>query len=141
MRWFSRPKFCISRLKIHRQKTQMERESSKEYSVSFLNERFSLRNCPSKNSTLFSLRRRAWFVLHQTRHQSFWRNFAYILYSIVEDSTFLKGNFCIYKGFIDYSALKKKHKICLYLKLMLLVRSLNVRIVTELTKAPNFAQL
>ena len=36
MWWFSRLKFCISRLKIRRSKTQMERESSKECSVSFL---------------------------------------------------------------------------------------------------------
>ena len=35
MRWFSRTKFRISRLQVHRQKTQMERESSTECSVFF----------------------------------------------------------------------------------------------------------
>ena len=58
MWWFSRLRFCISRCKIRRWKTQMERESSKECSVSFLwtNESFSLWNCLSRNSTLFSIR-------------------------------------------------------------------------------------
>ena len=53
--WFSRLKFCISRLKIRQRNTQMERESSMECSVSFLwtNESFSLWNCLSKKSTLF----------------------------------------------------------------------------------------
>ena len=59
MWWFPRQKFCISRLKIRRKKTQKERESSKECSVSFLwtNESFSLSKCLSRNSTLFSTRR------------------------------------------------------------------------------------
>ena len=44
MWWFSRLKFCISRLKIRRKKTQVERQISSECSDSFLraNESFSL---------------------------------------------------------------------------------------------------
>ena len=59
MWWFSRLKICISRLQIRRQKTPMERKSSKERSLSFLwtNENFSPRNCLSRNSNLFSSRR------------------------------------------------------------------------------------
>ena len=37
-------------------------------------------------------------VLKQPRQH----NFQYILYPMVKKSTFLKGNFCIYKGFIDF---------------------------------------
>ena len=81
----------------------MEREGSKECSVSFLwtNESFSLWNCHSRNSTLFSSRWSAWLVLNHPRQRSFGRNVRYILYSMVNESTFLKGKFCIYKGFMD----------------------------------------
>ena len=63
----------------------MERESSKERSVSFLwtNKSFLLWNCLSRNLTLFN----------QPRQQGFWRNLRYILYSMVKDSTFLNENF------------------------------------------------
>ena len=59
MRWLFRLKFCISSLKIRRQRTQVERENSKECSDSFLwtNESFSLLNCLSRNSTLLFSRR------------------------------------------------------------------------------------
>ena len=63
MRWFSRPKFRISGLH-YTVTTQMEKESSNECSVFFLwtKETFRLRNLPSRNSTMFSLRpRRAKF--------------------------------------------------------------------------------
>ena len=57
----------------------MERESSKEHSVSFLwtNKSFLLWNCLSRNLTLFN----------QPRQRGFWRNLRYILYSMVQDST------------------------------------------------------
>ena len=35
-----------------------------------------------------------------TKQRSFGRNLRYILYSMVKESTFSKGNFCIYKGYI-----------------------------------------
>ena len=61
----------------------------------------------------------AWLVLYQPRQWGFWRNLRYILYSMVKKSTFLKGNFCIYKGFMDVfyiltSAWKKNHKMCIW---------------------------
>ena len=57
--WFSRRKFCILWVKIPRKKTKMERKSPEEFPDSFLwiNENFSLWNCVSRNSTLFSSRR------------------------------------------------------------------------------------
>ena len=61
-------------------KTQMERESSMECSVSFLwaNESLSVCNCLSNNSTADH-----WLVLNQPRQRGFWRNLRYILYSMV----------------------------------------------------------
>ena len=49
----------------------MERESSKECSVSFLwtNENFLLWNCLSRNSTLFSSRRSVWLVFNKPRQR------------------------------------------------------------------------
>ena len=99
----------------------MESESSKECSVSFLwtNESFSLWNCLSRNSTLFyTSDRSAWLVLNKPRQRDFWRHFTFrTLWS--KKSTFLKGNFCIYKGFMDVfyiliSAWKKNHKMCIW---------------------------
>ena len=49
------------------------------------NKSFLLWNCLWRNSTLFN----------QPRQRGFWRNLRYILYSMVNDSTFLKENFCI----------------------------------------------
>ena len=68
----------------------------------------------SKNSTTD-----LWLVLKQPRQRGFGRNLRYILYSKVKESTFLKGNFCIYKSFMDVfyiltSAWKKNHKICIW---------------------------
>ena len=102
---FLRPKFCISRLKIHRQKTQKERESLKEYSVAFLqtNESFSLRNCPSRNSTLFSSRRSdcGLFWTKRTKASKFLKKFQVhsVLYN--QGKYFLKGRFRINRCFID----------------------------------------
>ena len=96
----------------------MERESSKECSVSFLwtNESFSLWNCLSGNSNLFSTRQIGALGLFWTNQGSgvseeTWGNFC-ILWST--KSTFLKGNSYIYKGFMDVfyiltSAWKKNH--------------------------------
>ena len=120
MWWFSRLKFSISRLKIRPQKTQMERERSKECSVSFLrtNESFSLWNCLSRDPTLFSTRRIGALGLFWTNQgkevsEDTWGTFR-TLWS--KKSTFLKRNFCIYKGFMDAfyimrSAWKKNHKM------------------------------
>ena len=87
-----------------------------ECSVSFLwtNESFSLWNCLSKNSTTD-----LWLVFKQPRQRGFGRNLRYILYSMVKESTFLKGNFCSCKSFMDVfciltSAWMKKHKMCIW---------------------------
>ena len=77
----------------------MERESSKECSVSFLwtNESFSLWNCLSRNSTLFSTRLIGALGLFWTNQgtevsEDTWGTFR-TLWS--KKSTFLKGNFSI----------------------------------------------
>ena len=112
-----------SRLKIRWQKTQMERESSKECPVSFLwtNESFSLWNCLSRNSTLFCVRRIGVLGLFWTNQGSkvsedTWDTFR-TLWS--KKSTFLKSSFCIYKGFMDVFyiltlAWKKNQKMCIW---------------------------
>ena len=104
-------------------RTQMEWESSKECSVSFLwtNESFSLWNCLSKNSTSFSTRRIGALSLFWTKQgrevsEDTWGTL-HTLWS--KKSTFLKRNFCIYKGFMDAfyimtSAWKKNHKMCIW---------------------------
>ena len=67
------------------------------------NESFSLWNCSSRNSTLFSTRRIGTLGLFWTNQGSevsedTWGTFR-TLWS--EKSSFLKRNFCIYKGFMD----------------------------------------
>ena len=101
----------------------MERESSKECSVSFLwtNESFSLWNCLSRNSTLFSTRRIGALGLFWTNQGSevsedTWGTFR-TLWS--KKSAFLKRNFCIYEGFTDIfyiltSAWKENHEMCIW---------------------------
>ena len=56
---------------------------------------------PSGEHTCPRADRSAWLVLNQPRQRGFWRNLSYIIYSMVEESTFLKGNFCIYKFHLD----------------------------------------
>ena len=58
-----------------------------------------------RNSTLLSSRRSAWPVWNQPRQRSFKRNFRYILYCMFKEGKFLKGNYCICKGFIDVSCI------------------------------------
>ena len=50
---------------------------------------------------LFAADQSGWLVLNQPRQRGFWRNVRYFLYSMVKESTSFKGNFCIYKGFMD----------------------------------------
>ena len=120
MRWFSRPKFCIKRLKNTPIKDSYGKEKFKRM-LSFLFEdkrkRFLTKLSLERNSTLLSSRRSAWPVWNQPRQRSFKRNFRYILYCMVKESEFLKGNYCICKGFIDVSCIltsswKKNYKMC-----------------------------
>ena len=74
-------------------------ESSKESSVSFLwaKESFSLRNCSSRNSTLFSSRWSAWPVFKCNQGGDVFENFeVYFFYSMVNKITFLKGNLSVF---------------------------------------------
>ena len=86
-------------------KTQMERESSKECSVSFwwTNESFSLWNCLSRNSAFFSRRRIGALGLFWTNQGSEVSE-GIEVHSVLYDQRkviFFKGNCCIYKGFMD----------------------------------------
>ena len=101
----------------------MERESSKECSVSFLwtNESFSLWNCLSRSSTLFSTRGIGALGLFGTKQDSEasedTRGTFFTLWS--KKSTFLEENFCIYKGFMDMFlhfdiSVKEKPKMCVW---------------------------
>ena len=64
----------------------------------------------------------AWLVLNPTKAATFLKKLhGYILFSVVKKSKFLKGNFCIYKGFMDVFyiltlTLKRNHKMCPDLK-------------------------
>ena len=69
-----------------------------------------------RNSTSFSTRRIGALGLS---HRGFWRHLRYIPYSMIKEKYVLKGNFCIYKGFMNVfyiltSAWKKKHKMCIW---------------------------
>ena len=123
MWWFSRLKFCISRLKIRNKRHKWKEKVQKNIcSVSslWINESFSLWNCLSRNSTLFSTQRIGALGLFWTSHVSevsedTWGTFR-TLWS--KKSTFLNRNFCTYKGFTDVfyiltSAWYKNHKMCL----------------------------
>ena len=103
MWWFSRPKFRVLSLKIRRWKTQMERKSSKKCSDSFCGQTRAFHHeIVFRGIQPCFLRgdQSAWLVLNQPRQRGFWRNVRYFL---VKESTSFKGNFCIYKGFMDVS--------------------------------------
>ena len=74
---------------------------------------FSSRNGPSRNLTLFSSRRSAWSVLKCNQDSEVFAEFSGTFCTLwAKKITFLKGNICINKCFIDvlyifYSALKK----------------------------------
>jgi len=67
------------------------------------------------NLVFFTADESAWLVLNQPRQRGFWRNLRYILYSMVIESTFLKGNFCVLNVFyILTSGWKKNHKMWIW---------------------------
>ena len=97
---FARPR---APLKLHHEKTQMGRESSKEWSVFFSWQRkaFLYQIEEFKIHQIFTTAdRRICLFWNPTKQRSFWRIFRYILYSIVKKIMFLKGNLCISKYFI-----------------------------------------
>ena len=97
---FARPR---APLKLHHEKTQMGRESSKEWSVSLVDKgRLFFTKLRNSKFTEFLPRPIGAICLfwNPTKQRSFWRIFRYILYSIVKKIMFLKGNLCISKYFI-----------------------------------------
>ena len=121
MLWFSRLKFCISRLKKRRWKIQMKREIQWNAQFPFCGQTKAFRYevvFRGIEPRFYTADRSAWFVFNQPRQRGFWRNLRYILYFMVKESAFLKGNFCIYKGFMEdfyifTSAWMKNHKMCI----------------------------
>ena len=68
---------------------------------------------------LFAADQSGWLFLNQPTQRGFWRNVRYFLYSMVKESTSFKGNFCIYKGFMDVFyiltlAWKKNQNMCIW---------------------------
>ena len=83
-------------------------------------ELFAMKLCFEEfNLVFFAADQSAWLVLNQPTQRGFWRNVRYFLHSMVKESTSFKGNFCIYKGFMDVSyiltlAWKKNQKMCIW---------------------------
>ena len=130
MRWFSRPKFCFSRLKIHRYRTNGKKKLNLMLGFLFVDQRnsseFRYEIVFRGIQPCFS-RRAAWLVLNPTKAETFLKKLhGYILFSVAKESKFLKGNFCIYKGFMDVFyiltlTLKGNHKMCPDLKLIFML--------------------
>ena len=99
-----RQEFCISSLKIHRWKTKTGKKKFKRM-LSFLfveeGELFIKKlSFEEFKLVFFSTERMVCFEM-QPRQWSFCWIFRYILHSMAKTITFLKGNLCIFKCFID----------------------------------------
>ena len=71
------------------------------------------------NLVFYTADRSAWLVLNQQGSEVSEDTWGTIRTLWSKKSTFLKGNFCIYKGFMDVfyiltSAWKKNHKMCIW---------------------------
>ena len=101
---FSRLEFCLSRLKIIMPIKDTNGKKKFKRMLSFLSvdkpELFAMK-LSFKEFTLvfFTADRSAWLVLNQLRFVK--KLEVHSVYSMVKESTFLKGNLCIYKGFMD----------------------------------------
>ena len=99
-----RQEFCISRLKIHRQKTKSgKRKFKRMLSFLFVEEgKLFIKKSSFEefNLVFFTTERMVCFEM-QPRQWSFCWIFRYILHSMAKTITFLKGNLCIFKCFID----------------------------------------
>ena len=103
--------------------TNGKRKFKRTLSFLFVGKRklFAMKFCFEEfNLVFFTADRSAWLVLWTNQSsevsEDTWGTFR-TLWS--KKSTFLKGNFCTYKGFMDVfyiltSALKKTHKICIW---------------------------
>ena len=83
MLWFSRLKFCISRLKKRRWKIQMKREIQWNAQFPFCGQTKAFRYevvFRGIEPLFYTADRSAWFVFNQPRQLGFWRNLRYILY-------------------------------------------------------------
>ena len=94
MRWFKEQSSAFQGEKYTVKRQKMKKENSKECSVFFLWRKgsFSSRNRPSRNSVCFEMQPR------QRRFSEFSGTFCTLWPSKI---MFLKGNFCIYKCFIN----------------------------------------
>ena len=99
-----RQDFCISRLKIHRYKTKNgKRKCKRMLSFLFVEKRklfIKKSSFEEFNLVFFTAEPMVCFEM-QPRQRSFCWIFRYILHSMAETITFLKGNLCIFKCFID----------------------------------------
>ena len=92
--WFSRLKFCISRYADKRHKWK----ETVQWNALFL---FCRQTKGFRYETVFrriqpcfyTADRSAWIVLNQPRKRGFWRNFRYILYSMVKEKYVFRGEF------------------------------------------------
>ena len=91
MLWFSRLKFCISRLKKRRWKIQMKREIQWNAQFPFCGQTKAFRYevvFRGIEPRFYTADRSAWFVFNQPRQRGFWRNLRYILYFMVKEVRF-----------------------------------------------------
>ena len=91
MLWFSRLKFCISRLKKRRWKIQMKREIQWNAQFPFCGQTKAFHYevvFRGIEPRFYTADRSAWFVFNQPRQRGFWRNLRYILYFMVKELRF-----------------------------------------------------
>ena len=90
MWWFSRLKFCISRLKIRRYDTKGKRKFKRMLSFLSVGKRKLFAMKLSFEEFNLTADRSAWLVLNQPRRQGFWRHLRYIPYSMIKEKYFFK---------------------------------------------------
>ena len=97
MWWFSRLKFCTSRLKERRWKTTNgKRKFKRMLSVLFVDKRklFAMKlSFEEFNLVFYTADRSVWLVLNQPRQRGFWRHLRYILYSMIKEKYVFKKEF------------------------------------------------
>ena len=96
MLWFSRLKFCISRLKKRRWKIQMKREIQWNAQFPFCGQTKAFRYeivFRGIQPCFYTADRSAWLVLNQPRQRGFWRHLRYIPYSMIKEKCVFKKEF------------------------------------------------
>ena len=92
MLWFSRLKFCISRLKKRRWKIQMKREIQWNAQFPFCGQTKAFRY-----EVVFWGIEPRFYTADRSAWRGFWRNLRYILYFMVKEVRFYKGIFVFLK--------------------------------------------